>query len=1239
MDLHEANFPSSDIIKIISFVKPDTLENVIKLGNCFLNSPFENHDGLTQWIITAPAPMPLGFRLKIACLARVCELHRNSIKKLFMKLQADRPALSNFLDEMDQCAAENQAKILEMIACRKINKDPVDYAELVKEINKLHPSFVEQLYQFFKITYGSAAALMERLRTRNLQENFENFLIEFEKAPFGARDCKEQFQTTEVERVVNGLRDMHPDSLYSFAYRKQVMEAFLFINEAGYRLKIYNNKSANQLSNQEIKTLFREIKENKEPSVSHYLTCFQRQLFALGLIREAVYRATGEFPYSTQMIAVIDCMMQNRHVLSNIDTGQGKSLIDAMKAALLWINSRRVDMSTASIVDAKRDIETYAPFFSLLGIPCGEMPITAASPFEDYQSEGVNYTAMSSFALFYLKAKLNGREIGQKYDMEEKKEEEEIELAPDSVEVSLVLNESDYTLLEDVVIYRCATSVGAGAGVGNEWIYTAINHFVQQAFFKKNNTSIAYDIFELKKYLKKEALLHKKSSSLVNKFSDKQLLTWLDSAIFANYRLRVNHDYVLSLPEENRVNNVLRSTCSAKILMKDGKISSATQYGNGMHQLVHAKANADLHTDDFVIEKESKTIISINNLVMMRYYLNRGVIWGSSGTVGDDQELEWLYKTYGFDYSKIEPHQEKNVTSHPLEVYKDEATHFKRLLQCIEASQARCQAPILVFLKDIDTVQRFFEKLKWIPFKSQSYTGLECEADIIQQAAKPQCVTITTQALGRNTDILYDKMEGMVVIQGFTDTPRKSAQRSGRTGRQGSPGENWIILNEQDLKPQRIEERAKILKLEAQRKREFNNELYGVLGFLLERVGVKDRDFFIHQWADFTGDIESYYRKMKVEDTYEVDSFIEETVRNFNKLVPSECGVTVEEILPYVKLTYSSLDQKAEAADERPVLMKECTSPETIAQSLFPPFFEVEYKRLAEEVQKEMVEKAAACEQESRQLAEEAKNEEAEAKNLTDQVEQRKKQAFEKLKEKLVFSLTNYSKQWFVNANRKQAAFELINKMNAAENEVKIIEILQKEQLAMIKVDIAKNKTCLRKIKPLHSKGYSRFHQVLNSALHTVAETRQKAEDKAEEKSFTKKLQDNFSDCDQYNRAVVNESIMAAHAAAEAKLTEEAQAIGASLANASLALQKANATHQKAQAATEKAKAAKAASESPKEIEAAIQKSQAELEERMRQFKGSWQNGDQFQSRLFGKGKSSHHPVNSLSKTISIAPT
>ncbi|MCD6038978.1 MAG: secA 1 [Gammaproteobacteria bacterium] len=1091
-DAHAAVLPTLYIEKIvrISTACPSTnLEEVLTWVKTIYK--IDQSDALLHWIMTEKI-LSLEMAVQMMQYTKACVRHRETIKKIFIKLHAHPPELENFLQAIGKCSSLNQEKILEIIACseavsaKKSSDDRIDYQTFIWKMREFKDRELHELHQFFDDHRVAIPCLARALESRHGQ-TMASFLDQLEKSPFGERDNAQHFDISQVERVVNGLYDMRRKEVYPYAYRKQVMEAFLFVNEVGYRLKIYNGKSVVELSNSEIKALFQEMRSNKLRSSFSYLTQFQRRLCALSLIREAMYRITSEFPYSTQIIAVIDCMMHECSVLSEIKTGQGKSLIDAMKTALLWLDGVAYN-STAATVDAKRDLEMYSPFFSLLGIDPAKMPITSQSRFEDCKADGANYGTMSQFALFHMRSKADGREMGQR---EEKKEEHE----GYNPVVSLVMNESDYTTLEDTVIYRLAMSNAEGVGVGNEWIYAEINAFVLQCpEFKVNNTSKTYDILKLKQFLKNAARRHQKSPRIVEKFSDERLLKWIESAILVNYSLRENVDYVVyppreEPPEEKQVGGVVRLIRSAKILAKDGKVTE-TQYGNGMHQLLHAKLNTDGGKDEFAIEQENKTIISINHVVMIRYFLARGRIWGSSATLGDESEIERQCLKYGFACTRIEPHQPKNVRIFDSIILPDEFQHFQAILKVIERAQKeKPAAPVLVFLKDIDTAKRFFKELAREKNK-QLYTGVKSsgksEEEVVWQAAQPGTVTVTTAALGRNTDILYDKKrDGLIVINGFTDTPRKSAQRDGRTDRQGSGGEVHHIFNEKDLNGRTLEQVAQQLKQEADRKSQFNDELYGVIGVFLECASTQSGRFFREQWADFSARLELRYRASRLAGEYRLENFVQEAVRDFNGMfAKQEVVVTEKQVLDVVLRTYPQVEPAVAVEDKRKVKMEDCVPSHIIMQALFPSFLKAEDERLKTEAGNDYQKKA-----------------------LSD------------LKQSLTHALGNYSEnEWWVNDNRKEAAQKLIREINQAHNSTAIMELLQTEQLAMMKTDIAENKICWRKIKSLHGKGYSRFQRVVNEGLQQASNTAQIC------KLLFGQLQA-LEVSDKYNSAVITESI------------------------------------------------------------------------------------------------------------------
>lgn len=924
--LHNNNFPSAYIAKFVSVLPKinDKGARALFLQEMITTFQRDEADPLLRWMMKMDT-LHTPSLLTISTLTQNITTNRAAVHLLFaMMSTGEKPILDNCLTTATSYPMDSAKKIIEILAisynatpAALLKKDPVDYIQLTTMLGGLSDDHLHRLYTKLCKSSIAITCLNDGLKNRNQAQPFNDFINGFEKAPFGKRDFTAQFDIEHVERVVNSFTDLNNQSAYSYTYRKQMMEAFLFVNRAGNDLPVYNNKPAKDLSNDEITKLFLDIKSG---GFTH-LDPFQRRLYALGLMREAMYRTTGQFPYSTQMITLIDCMMHEGDVISNIDTGQGKSMIDTMKAILLWLESGRVDLTTASLIDAKRDLDIYCPFWSLLGVPFAKTPISSTSPFDAYEQQGINVGTMAQFALFYSKAK------GEQVDLE-------------SEHASLVMNESDYTILDDRTVYRYASTGGPGLiGAGKEWVYDAINQFVIKPNFKAGTTSEAQDIAALKEHLLKQAKLQKKSSKFIEKFSDKKLLMLLESAIIVNYRLKENFDYVLTEKSEPKlINGVVRQTRSAKIIMKDGKVSTDTQYGNGMQQLLYSKLNKIHGGDIFVIEPESKTIISSNNKNMIDYYRSKkGFIWGSSGTVGFGREIDLQYQKYGFEFSKVEPHQRNIATLNKPIISSDETAQFKHIIQLLQPGKTSntYMAPALVIFKDIETATRFHTYLK-DQYKTQAmqlYTGLGNEEQTIHDAAQSGMITITTPALGRNTDIHYDKSVGMNVIETFVASAREDRQKAGRTGRQGSTGNVYYSLNQTDLGEKTIDEVRALLEEKAETERQFNEELYDVLGGLLRHVGFADKAFFKEQWSEFSEQVESKYRTKKLDETYNRDQFLQDIVAQFNAL--SNKPVSVEQLK-------KSLDQQheikeKEALDKKNVALTDCISPDIIAYHFVTP--------------------------------------------------------------------------------------------------------------------------------------------------------------------------------------------------------------------------------------------------------------------------------------------------------------
>ncbi|MCD6039348.1 MAG: hypothetical protein K0S27_748 [Gammaproteobacteria bacterium] len=1138
--LHSSSFSSKYIEKIIALADKNNLDKIDRLRE-FIIPAFakNNNDTLLHWIIT-DATIDIDTRLTLAQITQSSENYRDLIKKLISKLNIEE--LKLFLAEIRRFSPENQIKILEIIvrsaAISSKNTQAnykIDYANLVRKISSLGDDKFNTLYIFFEKTTVNIACLNDALKKYEPLHSFADFLSRLEKSPFGDRSLEEQFDITQIERIVNGLYDITHNKPYSYTYRKQVMEAFLFVNAAGKNLPLYRDKPAIDLSNPEIQELFLAIKSNSQ-EFSH-LDLFQRRLYALGLMREAIFRSTGEFPYPMQMISLIDCMMHKGDVLSNIDTGQGKSLVEAMKAGLLWLTSDRVSVPTQAIIDAKRDIEIYSPFFTLLGIAHAKLPITSTSPFDTYQAKGINYGTVPQFVLFDARAIAEGVQIGDPNDC-----------------LSLVINESDHTVLDDNAIDRYAIS--QGVGIANEWIYTAINDFILTCGpFRFGDTFDYQDIALLKKHLFDYAKKHNKSDKIIHKFNDEQFIKWIESAILVNYKLRKNIDYVVSTePEEKVINGEKISTPLVKIL-KDFRPTPDLRYGNGMHQLLCAKLNQENgeDTDTFFIDPESKTIISLNKRAMLDCYRLRpnGFIWGSSGTTaGNQDEIDYQYLSYGFELSKVEPHQKKQVTEEKPIITKDEDEQFDAIINQIRQNHQR---PALIFLKDIETANRFFKKLKAeFPHREehiQLYTGVEDEKTIIQKAAGPHMLTVTTPALGRNTNILYDRTKRYDVYRGFIDTSRKTAQQAGRIGRQGSEGTVYTILNQKDFPHLSIEEKQRELEEIAKRTREFNDELYALIGYFLRHIKnqltdrKQSRDFFTKKWPSFSDKLEALYYHLKQDNLYDQDEFIEKAITEFNNFKENKKPLSAEEIKRFLNYKYPLSEEKSLPDDLVSVTINDCTLPEVIAYHFLNQDSKKDSQRFLSTLLKEQIAlsessvirrwvrsqgylnamlsnprhifKLSTMQTTSRESKEED-NEQEYKEELNDNLHLIKSAVTTLLEEYLQYSW------WFVSHNKKEITKKLQRDVKNAQDIQSIIALLQEAKISTVKADIQENKK--RKIKSVNMTG-SRLQSTLTRSL--ILMTALGYEPINEE--LMQKLHEQTTECkkqeDPYNEAVLAESI------------------------------------------------------------------------------------------------------------------
>jgi len=139
------------------------------------------------------------------------------------------------------------------------------------------------------------------------------------------------------------------------------------------------------------------------------------------------------------------------------------------------------------------------------------------------------------------------------------------------------------------------------------------------------------------------------------------------------------------------------------------------------------------------------------------------------------------------------------------EIYEDKKTKFERIVEIILENITDKNQPILVILQNIQETIEFGDILKNFEFQFSILNDVQKENEdfILSKAGQCGSILIATNAAGRGTDIIIDKIAkkngGLYVIVGFfPKNSRIKFQAIGRAGRQGNPGKAKIIISKDE---------------------------------------------------------------------------------------------------------------------------------------------------------------------------------------------------------------------------------------------------------------------------------------------------------------------------------------------------------------------------------------------------------------------------------------------------------
>jgi len=521
---------------------------------------------------------------------------------------------------------------------------------------------------------------------------------------------------------------------------------------------------------------------------------------AYAVVREASQRVLGQRHFDVQ---VIGAGALHRGMISEMKTGEGKTLVSTMPVYLNALGGLGVHVVTVNDYLAKRDAEWMGGIHRFLGLSVG---LIQASMLPDerrpaYASD-LTYGTNNEFGFDYLR---DNMAMSPQYMVQRGHH-------------FAIVDEVDSILVDEartpLIISGRVTDVA-------KW-YRDFARIVERL-----RRDLHYEVDEAKR----EVIASEAGVSRVEEIlgvpnmydhTNIDLVHHFDVALRAKELYRRDVDYVVGDGEVKIVDEFT------------GRILEGRRYSEGLHQAIEAKEGVR-------IKEENQTLATIT---LQNYFRMYEKLAGMTGTaLTESAEFQQIYK---LQVLEIPPNEPAIRLDQPDLVYMTERGKFSAVVEDIAGCHQAGQ-PVLVGTISIEKSEHLSDLLRkqGIPHEVLNAKHHEREAAIIAQAGRVGAVTVATNMAGRGVDIRLggspDDLarlelrkrglepdtpeweaaypEALRVTRAVTEaeqervlaagglyvlgTERHEARRidnqlRGRSGRQGDPGESRFYLSLED---------------------------------------------------------------------------------------------------------------------------------------------------------------------------------------------------------------------------------------------------------------------------------------------------------------------------------------------------------------------------------------------------------------------------------------------------------
>jgi len=512
---------------------------------------------------------------------------------------------------------------------------------------------------------------------------------------------------------------------------------------------------------------------------------------AFAAVREASKRTLGQRHFDVQLMGG---MVLHRHAISEMKTGEGKTLVATLPAYLNALPRKGVHVVTVNDYLARRDAAWMGQVYAALGLSVGVINHDTSYLYDPSHAKPDEAAEeLESFKIFYEFLRPSSRKEAYAADITYGTNSEygfdylRDNIAYDKNELRqrghyfAIIDEVDSILIDEA---RTPLIISAPSAEGDELYKT----FARVALTLKENSDYAVDEKHRSIRLTDDGIsATEKALGLENIYTEKGIkyVHHLETAVRAKALYRKDKEYVVRDGEVVIVDEFT------------GRLQPGRRWSEGLHQAVEAKENVP-------IQKESRTYASVTYQNFFRMYEK---LAGMTGTAVTSKEE--FYKVYKLETVEIPTNKPVARLDHNDQIFQTENGKFMALARRVKEIHKKGQPVLLgtVSIEKNELLAAYLTK-EGVPHEVLNAKNHEREGEIVAQAGRKGNVTVATNLAGRGVDIKlggvpatkeqYEEVKslgGLFVI----GTERHEARRidnqlRGRSGRQGDPGETQFFV-------------------------------------------------------------------------------------------------------------------------------------------------------------------------------------------------------------------------------------------------------------------------------------------------------------------------------------------------------------------------------------------------------------------------------------------------------------